>query len=132
MMKKTLSLNQYSIAAVALIGTTAAYSQVAYTDIDPDVVLDEPDEIFGIDLDDDGLNDLFRPLGSGKYVTEYQMTIWNRWGEEVYRDTDAKAGGWDGNYKGKPQPVGVYIYVLRVENNNGEVVTKKGSINLIR
>jgi|JI61114BRNA_FD_contig_123_20728_length_1629_multi_3_in_0_out_1_2 hypothetical protein len=57
MMKKTLSLKQYSIAAVALIGTTAAYSQVAYTDIDPDVVLDEPDEIFGIDLDDDGLND---------------------------------------------------------------------------
>ena len=57
MLKKTLSLKQYSTAAVALIGSTATYSQVAYTDIDPDIVLDKPDEIFGIDLDDDGLND---------------------------------------------------------------------------
>lgn len=51
------SLLQYSAAAVALLGVTAASSQVIYTDIDPDVVLDEPDEMFGIDLDDDGLND---------------------------------------------------------------------------
>lgn len=35
----------------------AVYSQAVYTDIDPDVVIDEPDEYFGIDLDDDGLND---------------------------------------------------------------------------
>jgi gliding motility-associated-like protein len=57
--------------------------------------------------------------------------VYNQWGERVFETNDI-AGGWDGNYKGKPQPVGVYIYVLRVENNNGEVVTKKGSINLIR
>jgi len=56
-MSKKFSLLQYSTAAVALLGVTAASSQVIYTDIDPDVVLDEPDEMFGIDLDDDGLND---------------------------------------------------------------------------
>lgn len=56
-MTNQFSLLQYSAAAVALLGVTAASSQVIYTDIDPDVVLDEPDEMFGIDLDDDGLND---------------------------------------------------------------------------
>lgn len=56
-MANQFSLLQYSIAAVALLGVTAASSQVVYTDIDPDVVLDEPDEMFGIDLDGDGLND---------------------------------------------------------------------------
>lgn len=56
-MASKFSLLQYSTAAVALLGVTAASSQVVYTDIDPDVVLDEPDEMFGIDLDDDGLND---------------------------------------------------------------------------
>ena len=56
-MANKFSLLQYSTAAVALLGVTAASSQVVYTDIDPDVVLDEPDEMFGIDLDDDGLND---------------------------------------------------------------------------
>ena len=56
-MASKFSLLQYSTAAAALLGVTAASTQVVYTDIDPDVVLDEPDEIFGIDLDDDGLND---------------------------------------------------------------------------
>ena len=56
-MANKFSLLQYSTAAVSLLGVTSASSQVVYTDIDPDVVLDEPDEIFGIDLDDDGLND---------------------------------------------------------------------------
>lgn len=56
-MKNTFSLLQYSISAAAVLSTAAVYSQVVYTDIDPDVVLDEPDEMFGIDLDDDGLND---------------------------------------------------------------------------
>ncbi|HMX04159.1 MAG TPA: T9SS type A sorting domain-containing protein [Chitinophagales bacterium] len=56
-MANKFSLLQYSTAAAALLGVTAASSQVVYTDIDPDVVLDEPNEMFGIDLDDDGLND---------------------------------------------------------------------------
>ena len=56
-MANKFSLLQYSTAAVSLLGVTSASSQVVYTDIDPDVVLDEPDEMFGIDLDDDGLND---------------------------------------------------------------------------
>jgi len=56
-MSKKFSLLQYSTAAVALLGVTTASSQVIYTDIDPDVVLDEPNEMFGIDLDADGLND---------------------------------------------------------------------------
>ena len=52
-MASKFSLLQYSTAAAALLGVTAASTQVVYTDIDPDVVLDEPDEMFGIDLDDD-------------------------------------------------------------------------------
>lgn len=55
-MKKGFSLLQYS-AAAALFIPAAAFSQAVYTDIDPDVVIDEPGENFGIDLDDDGLND---------------------------------------------------------------------------
>jgi len=56
-MTNKFSLLHYSTAAVALHGATAASSQVVYTDINPDVVLDEPNEQFGIDLDSDGLND---------------------------------------------------------------------------
>lgn len=54
---RKFSLMQYSAAALALLSAKAAYSQAIYTDIDPDVILDEPGETFGIDLDEDGLND---------------------------------------------------------------------------
>mgnify|MGYP000924511265 FL=1 len=77
----------------------------------------------------DGKNDVLKVYGN--YIAKMNLQVYNQWGERVFETNDI-AGGWDGNYKGKPQPVGVYIYVLRVENNNGEVVTKKGSINLIR
>ena len=40
--------------------------------------------------------------------------------------------GWNGRHKGKLQPSGVYIYVVRITLNNGEVLNRKGSINLLR
>lgn len=75
-MKKKFSLLQYSTAAVALLGATAASSQVVYTDIDPDVVLDEPDEMFGIDLDGDGLND-FNFFNESYSATVFYMDFGN-------------------------------------------------------
>ncbi|MBK6730443.1 MAG: T9SS type A sorting domain-containing protein [Bacteroidetes bacterium] len=56
-MKKKYSLTQYSLAAGAILAPVAAFSQAVYTDIDPDIILDEPGEHWGFDLDDDGLND---------------------------------------------------------------------------
>jgi hypothetical protein len=75
-MKNKFSLLQYSISAAAVLNSVAAYSQVVYTDIDPDVVLDEPDEMFGIDLDDDGLND-FNFFNESFTTTVFYMDIAN-------------------------------------------------------
>lgn len=75
-MKHRFSLLQYSTAAVALLSATALQSQVVYTDIDPDVVLDEPDEMFGIDLDDDGLND-FNFFNESFTTTVFYMDLAN-------------------------------------------------------
>jgi len=40
--------------------------------------------------------------------------------------------GWDGNFGGKPQPAGNYIWSARYVSNRGEVITRKGSFMLIR
>ncbi len=56
-MKKGFSLKQYSLAAGALLAPAALSAQAVYTDVDPDIVLDEPGEWWGFDLDADGLND---------------------------------------------------------------------------
>lgn len=57
--------------------------------------------------------------------------VYNQWGEKVFETHDVK-GEWDGTYKGKPQPVGVYVYVAAMELADGRKVTHKGTFNLIR
>ena len=56
-MNKRFTLKQYSTAAAVLLAPAAVFSQVVYTDVDPDIFLDEPGEWWGFDLDGDGLND---------------------------------------------------------------------------
>jgi len=56
---------------------------------------------------DDGANDIFRPVY--KNVSEFQLLVYNRWGENVFISTK---NGWDGNFKGTPQKIGVYAFVL--------------------
>lgn len=77
----------------------------------------------------DGRNDEFKVYGNT--ITAMSMKIFNQWGELVFEGRDA-AKGWDGSYKGKQQPVGVYIYVIRLTLLSGEDTLKKGDINLVR
>ncbi len=86
----------------------------------------------GFSPNGDGLNDAFRPLGSAEFVTEYQISIWNRWGQEMYRSTDPLSSGWDGNFNGQPAITGVYAYVVTYKNVYGESKVLKGNITLTR
>jgi gliding motility-associated-like protein len=77
----------------------------------------------------DGKNDILYAYGN--YVQQLEMRIFNQWGEQVAMITDIHQG-WDGTQRGKAQPVGVYMYVLRATMTDGRVINKKGSITLIR
>ncbi|MCX8080204.1 MAG: CotH kinase family protein [Bacteroidia bacterium] len=79
----------------------------------------------------DGLNDEFKILGSGRFGKEFEMRIWNRWGQELFKTNDPNIG-WDGRFKGEPCPAGVYAYLITYRNFNNEPVTLKGNITLIR
>jgi gliding motility-associated-like protein len=77
----------------------------------------------------DGNNDIYYSYGGSiKYIT---LTIFNRWGEKVF-DSNNQFVGWDGNYKGKPQPPGVYVYLAKVVLLNDEERNFTGSLTLIR
>lgn len=67
----------------------------------------------------------------GYVIQSMNFNIFNQWGEKVFETTNQSIG-WDGNYKGKQQPSGVYMYVLQMTLLNGTNTTMKGSINLIR
>lgn len=59
------------------------------------------------------------------------LMVFNQWGIKVFETNDPN-GMWDGNYKGKPQAVGVYIYVVTGTLFDGSKVNQKGTFNLIR
>ncbi|RFM26781.1 PKD domain-containing protein [Deminuibacter soli] len=74
-------------------------------------------------------NQLFKVYGSS--IKVFHMMVFNQWGEKIF-ETKSQSQGWDGTYKGQPQPSGVYIYVADLLLNNNQHVTKKGTLNLIR
>jgi gliding motility-associated-like protein len=77
----------------------------------------------------DGLNDIL--LVYGYTIKEMRFLIFNQWGEKIF-ESNNQATGWDGKYKGKPQPSGVYMYVCELILNDGKKEVRKGSINLVR
>lgn len=83
---------------------------------------------------------VFSPNGDGKndqlfvygnYIASMELHIFNQWGERIIV-LNSKTQGWDGKYKGSPQPVGVYVYVLKAVMTNGTQINRKGSITLVR
>ncbi len=78
----------------------------------------------------DGLNDLFRVPKQNKNSL-VKLVIYNRWGQKVFETTEVD-NGWDGNYKGIKQPVGSYVYLLRMKTISGRPIDSKGVFTLIR
>jgi len=77
----------------------------------------------------DGLNDVLQVYGA--IIKEVHFMIFNQWGEKVF-ETNNQSVGWDGYYKRKAQPSGVYMYVCKLKLLDGTEVDRKGSVNLIR
>ncbi|MBI1227519.1 MAG: T9SS type B sorting domain-containing protein [Bacteroidetes bacterium] len=74
----------------------------------------------------DGLNDELRPYSPCSF-TIMNLEIYDRWGGLLFRSKHPE-DFWDGNYKGKPVNLGVYLARLHylVEDENG--VTYEGDI----
>ena len=80
----------------------------------------------------DSLNNIFLPIG--RDVLEYELWIYNRWGERIFH-SNAFNLGWDGMYKGTICPEGVYMYKVQYSGYGKPQWTrifKTGTVNLIR
>ncbi len=77
----------------------------------------------------DGFNDYFAALGDS--VKSYELNIYNRWGELVFSTKDINAG-WDGVYKGEPQPQDSYVYTAHAILYNNKKKDYKGIVTLVR
>lgn len=78
-----------------------------------------------------GVNQIFRPLIIFGETVNYHFSVYNRWGELLF-ETKNIDEGWNGKYKGVIQPLGAYIFQVRITQVNGRVVEDSGVFTLLR
>ena len=75
------------------------------------------------------VNNTFQPVISS--YQSFQMTVYNRWGEEMYTTADPNKG-WDGKYQGADAPQDAYVYVIKATGYQGKPYTFTGTVTLVR
>ncbi len=78
----------------------------------------------------DGLNDELKPVPVGMRELRY-FRIYNRWGQPIFV-TQNMSRGWDGRINGIMQPHGTYIWIAEGVDYEGKVISKRGTVTLIR
>jgi gliding motility-associated-like protein len=78
--------------------------------------------------DGDGINDYFQ--GYGINFKEYEMAIFNRWGDKIY-ETKEYFKPWDGKVKSVVQN-DVYVYKILVKDKMDELHNYVGSVTVIK
>ena len=77
-----------------------------------------------------GVNNEFKVIMKG-ITSLNHFRIYNRWGNLLFETTSLDQG-WDGTYKGQPQPFGVYVYEIEAVSTSGAILNKVGNITLLR
>jgi gliding motility-associated-like protein len=84
----------------------------------------------------DGHNDIFYVLGGPEGSAIKDFSVFDRWGQRVFRVEGAAPGdptyGWNGTIKGSPAPAGAYVYILALAIGGGPEQVYKGTVMLIR
>jgi gliding motility-associated-like protein len=84
----------------------------------------------------DALNSKFFGMGSKCVSKILDMSIYDRWGEQIYFQQNFPVSnqnyGWDGHKNGRPSPAGLYVYLVNAQLIDGSTLHFEGSVNLFR
>jgi len=83
---------------------------------------------------EDGINDVWKPVGVTLDATNYKLTIFDRWGVQVFTTTDLDQG-WNGSKSagGYYVDAGVYTYLIKVTSATTEEKFEfTGSVTVVR
>lgn len=81
---------------------------------------------------DDGVNDLFQVFGSENFIDILSMRIYDRWGNQVYEQTEGEVFSWNGKRNREEVRTGVYLYALEILLNDGTRKMLSGDISIVR
>ncbi len=82
--------------------------------------------------DGDEFNQTWRVYIEGIDKNDFELLIYNRWGEIIWESHDPIAE-WDGTYDGKPVGAGTYTWVIRAKSLlNDEKFVYNGSLTILK
>ncbi len=81
--------------------------------------------------DEDGTNDIYYVLTSEISTNNYELQIYRKSGEVLFKSTDFQVG-WDGTSKGIKSANGIYYYTLKASDVSGHLYEADGSMYLMR
>ncbi|MFH0865123.1 MAG: PKD domain-containing protein [Bacteroidota bacterium] len=87
----------------------------------------------GFTPNNDGINDIFLPVGLGIDPDHFTMYIFDRWGEEIFMTSDLYEG-WNGIPAGSDKlcQIGVYVWLIEYKDIYGNEHKVNGRVTLVR
>lgn len=79
----------------------------------------------------DTINDDLSIKGSTKRITNFEIQIFNRWGNPVFTSTDPTKT-WDGTFQNTNSPSDTYSFKIVAKLDDGKELTKSGKFLLLR
>lgn len=119
--------NTYTVSLVVTNSFGCSDTTQSIVTIRPDVAIYIPNTFTP---NDDGINDVFKPVGVGIQGYNYKMEIFDRWGEKIFETTDFNEG-WNGTYRGQKAKEGVYAYYIVLYDIKGYKHFYKGHVTLL-
>jgi len=84
----------------------------------------------------DGQNDRFYPFAIQNVSRVARFLVFDRWGNLVFEQNDFAPNtpdrGWDGTFRGRRAPVGVYTYLAEMVLIDGKKRVFRGTVTLVR
>jgi len=76
-------------------------------------------------------DDIFKPIVAFIDLEGYQLSIFNKWGQMLYKTTDPN-GGWDGRFNGEFVPTDAYVYLIVYRTPEGQTIEERGTVTAVR
>jgi gliding motility-associated-like protein len=85
----------------------------------------------------DNENETFQIYPASDVAKINTFKVFDRWGNLVFAANDfiaddAQVHAWDGTVKGRLAQPGVFVYLIELETNKGEIFYQRGDVTLLR
>lgn len=121
----------YYYVATAFEGTNVNGEGYQAKSVSNEIRLIQPPMVFvpnAFSINGDGINDVWGV--SHAFVKEYNLKVFNRWGEKVW-ENDFKGNQWDGVTRGESASNDVFIWIITYKGWDGKFYTQKGTVTVM-